>query len=367
MSSPIRVLLADDSVVIRRIVSDVLSDHSDVQIVGAAVDGRQALELIESTHPDVVILDVEMPVMDGITTLKTLRRTNRRLPVIMFSSLTTRGATATLDALSQGASDYVAKPAGTESRSEAAEYLNEHLLPLVLQWGRHHQRGMNRGGTGRSPARTTPSRARPSGTSRQQSVELIAIGSSTGGPNALADVLKGLPADLPCPIVIVQHMPKVFTRLLAERLDKTCPLTVREGTDGAAIGPGEVWIAPGDYHMAVDGSGGQLRLRLNQDEPENSCRPAVDVLFRSVAEVCQGRCLAVVLTGMGKDGEEGCRLLKEKGARVVVQDEATCVVWGMPRAVEEAGLADCVLPLPDIASELILSCRSQSNDTVKVH
>ncbi len=360
MSSPIRVLLADDSVVIRRIVCDVLSDHRDVQIVGAAADGRQALELIESTHPDVMILDVEMPVMDGIATLKTLRQTNRRLPVIMFSSLTTRGAEATLDALAQGASDYVAKPAGTESRSEAAEYLNEHLLPLVLQWGRHHQRGLNRSGGDRTRPRTTQRIARSSAAGRQQSVELIAIGSSTGGPNALADVLKDLPADLPCPIVIVQHMPKVFTRLLAERLDKTCSLTVREGTDGAPIGPGEVWIAPGDYHMVVDGSAGQLHLRLNQDEPENSCRPAVDVLFRSVSEVCQGRCLAVVLTGMGKDGMEGCRLLKEKGARIVVQDEATCVVWGMPRAVAEAGLADRVLPLPDIASELILSCRSRT-------
>lgn len=362
MSDKIRVLIADDSAVVRRIVTDTLGKNSDVDIVGAARNGKQALELIQSASPDVVVLDIEMPVMDGISALRTLRQTDRRTPVIMFSSLTTRGGEATLDALSLGASDYVTKPVSGGAMSESVDYLEKELVPLVLQWGRQSKRRRTLNTVAPETRRTVPkacvSVPAKEVSKKTEPIELIAIGSSTGGPNALADVLGELPADLGLPIVIVQHMPKLFTRLLAERLDKVCPLTVREAVEGAPLQAGEVWIAPGDYHMSLDMKGGLTFLQLDQGPKENSCRPAVDVLFRSAAKYYGKRCLAVVLTGMGKDGLEGCRAFSERGAPIIVQDEASCVVWGMPRAVEEAGLAKAVLPLADIPCEIITYARA---------
>lgn len=353
MTEQLRVLIADDSAVVRRIVAETLRKDPEIDIVGAARNGKQALELIDVRKPDVVVLDLEMPVMDGTTVLKTLRKTDRRTPVIMFSALTAKGAESTLDALALGASDYVTKPSLSHSASDAVDYLKQHLVPLVLQWGRQGRRLRSRGGSAMTSVRRPKSGA-------QHAVEVIAIGSSTGGPNALADVLAQLPADLGLPVVVVQHMPKVFTRILAERLDRSSPLTVREGEHDAPLRAGEVWIAPGDYHMTVVNSGGLTRLSLNQAAQENSCRPAVDVLFRSVAEVYGGRCLAAVLTGMGKDGLEGCRLLRDKGAHIIAQDEGSSVVWGMPRAVAEAGLADRILPLDKIASRMISHCQKNA-------
>ncbi|MEZ6063441.1 MAG: chemotaxis response regulator protein-glutamate methylesterase [Planctomycetaceae bacterium] len=346
MSASINVLIADDSAVIRRMVGEALSNTPGVNVIAVARNGRQAVELKEAKHPDVVLLDIEMPEMDGITALREIRKTDRRTPVIMFSSLTARGAEATLEALSKGASDYVTKPVCSGSIQDSIKYVREQLVPVVLHWGRRFSEQRPKL-VPASPPVTIPEVPRSARTP-----EIIAIGSSTGGPNALADVLSQLPGDLRVPIVIVQHMPPLFTKLLAERLDRSCPLTVREGTDRTPIRPGEVWIAPGDFHMTVAVRDGISRLELNQGSKENSCRPAVDVLFRSVAEQFGGRSLGVVLTGMGKDGAEGCRLLKSKGAPIIVQDEATCVVWGMPRAVQEAGLADSVLPLPEIPAAI---------------
>jgi len=362
MSDHIRVFIADDSAVVRRIVTDTLRKAPDIEIVGSARNGQQALELIEVKKPDVVVLDIEMPVMDGLTALRELRKTDRRTPVIMFSSLTTRGGVATLDALSFGASDYVTKPVSAGAMSDSVEYLEKELVPLVLQWGLQSRQRRIPAAAQMHPHIPTPVQRPPA---KPTPIEIIAIGSSTGGPNALADVLKGIPGDIGVPIVITQHMPKLFTKLLAERLDKICPLTVREAVHDAPIQPGEVWIAPGDYHLSLTSRGGMTYAQLDQGPKENSCRPAVDVLFRSGAKHCGQHCLAVVLTGMGKDGLEGCRALDKCGAPIIVQNEATCVVWGMPRAVEEAGLANAVLPLTGIADEIIRYAKSKRRPTAK--
>lgn len=352
MNTNIRILLADDSSAVRRLVLKTLSQHAGLEVVGLAADGKQALQMLPGARPDVVILDVEMPVMDGMDTLKAIQRIDRQLPVIMFSSLTVSGGEATLEALAQGARDYVAKPSGTSNVQQAVDYINAQLLPRIRQWG-----SMTAAEASGTVARLRPasatiavpvSRLRTSG----HPVDVVAIGSSTGGPNALAEIVAKLPASLETPVLIVQHMPTLFTRLLAERLDRSSALKVREATDGVAVRPGEVWIAPGDQHMTAVRRGTEVRLALNQGPLENSCRPAVDVLFRSVATVYGSRSLAVMLTGMGKDGLEGCRVLKHRGAHVLAQDESSCVVWGMPRAVTEANLADQIVPLKKMHAEI---------------
>ncbi|MCA9062347.1 MAG: chemotaxis response regulator protein-glutamate methylesterase [Planctomycetaceae bacterium] len=384
MASTIRVLMADDSSAVRRLVSETLASEHDIEVVGAARDGREAVTMFETNHPDVVLLDVEMPVMDGIAAVRQIRRTDRKTPILMFSSLTVRGGEATLDALSSGANDYVAKPTGASHVQQAVAYIKTELIPKIRMWGAKSV--ANRGPAIRitrttTPAASTPSTAaagitapamgrlsvpgpQPSSSGSASArrtpagpVEIIAIGSSTGGPNALADVIGKLPPGLNVPIVIVQHMPALFTRLLAERLDRLCPMRVREAEKGAVVHPGEIWLAPGDFHMVLKRVRNEVQIDLNQGPPENSCRPAVDVLFRSVADVYGGRSMAVVLTGMGKDGTEGARVMKDKGSYVVAQDEASSVVWGMPRAVAEAGLADRVVPLHEITTEIVTRSR----------
>jgi two-component system, chemotaxis family, protein-glutamate methylesterase/glutaminase len=348
-TGPIRVLVVDDAVVARRLVADVLGGAPGIEVVGTASDGRLALAKLAATNPDVVILDVEMPVMDGMATLAAIRRERPRLPVIMFSTLTERGAAATLEALALGAADYVTKPASAGSAGLAMERVREELIPKV------------RAVTGRLPrpgaaASAGPRVAWPARPPQQP--EIVAVGTSTGGPNALAALLAALPADLGVPLVVVQHMPPVFTRLLAERLAGKCRLRVAEGVAGASLEPGQVWIAPGDHHMLVVREGTAVRLATNQDPQENSCRPAVDVLFRSVAAAYGGRGLAVVLTGMGQDGLRGCERLREAGGQVLAQDEASSVVWGMPGFVARAGLAERVLPLGQIADEIVRRVRA---------
>lgn len=364
MNTKIRILLADDSSAVRRMVSETLARHAGMEVVGLAADGREALRLLPKTKPDVVILDVEMPVMDGMDTLKEIRKTDPRLPVVMFSSLTVSGGEATLEALEQGANDYVAKPSGSENVQQAVDYINTQLVPRIRQWGKkpaaessglaHRERA--------EPGGVVPgSRRRTSG----HQVDVVTIGSSTGGPNALAEIVAQLPASLETPVLIVQHMPALFTKLLAERLDRGCALKVQEATHGVVVRAGEVWLAPGDQHMTVVRRGTEVRLELNHGPQENSCRPAVDVLFRSVADVYGGRSLAVILTGMGKDGLEGCRILRQRGAYVLVQDEASCVVWGMPRAVAEANLADQIVPLKQMHAEITRLARPGLSATAR--
>jgi len=346
--APIRVLVVDDSVVIRRMVSGILGEDPRLEVVGTAPNGRIGLQKISQVNPDVVTLDIEMPEMDGLETLRELRHTWPALPVIMFSALTERGAAATLEALSLGASDYVTKPAGVGNQQESLNRIRDDLIPRIVALAGHPA-------TAESPRPVvSPPAPRPLGhRGAADPVEIVAIGVSTGGPNALARLLPMLPVDFPLPIVIVQHMPPVFTRFLAERLSAASKLKVEEARSGQRLEPGAVWIAPGNYHMVVHRGVDGVTLGLNQGPAENSCRPSVDVLFRSVAEAYGGRALAVVLTGMGQDGLHGARQLRTEGSSVIVQDEASSVVWGMPGFIAQAGLADEVLSLDQIAGGLL--------------
>ncbi len=385
MSDVLRVLIADDSSVTRRIVSEALSREADLQIVGAAQDGEEAIAFFKAQNPDIVLLDVDMPNVNGIEALKIIRKLNDSVPVVMFSTLTVKGGEATLDALAAGATDYVAKPTGVGHMDKAMAYLKQEVIPKIRMWGSRYKTRKEKSAqvsTTTKPVTAAPSAlsaasgargsssftigAKPAATvqpTRRRSgpINVLTIGASTGGPNALAELIGLLPGDIGVPVLIVQHMPPVFTQLLAERLDRSSRLTVKEGFDGAVVRPGEVWVAPGDFHMVVTREGTETILRTNKGSAENSCRPAVDVLFRSVAEVYGASALAVVLTGMGKDGTAGCRILSNLGAGILVQDEASSVVWGMPRAVQEAGLAEAVLNLKDLASAIMTRIRGANS------
>ncbi len=346
----LRVLIVDDSVVIRRILTDIISGDSDLEVAGVAANGRIALDKIPQVNPDIVTLDIEMPEMDGLQALRELRKNYPRLPVIMFSTLTERGATATIEALSLGASDYVTKPANVGKVGEGMTRVRDDLIPKIKALcGRAVKISAQ---PIRSPARQVPAPKLPvrSGPRR---VEIVAIGTSTGGPNALAELLPCFPANFPVPVLIVQHMPPVFTKLLADRLAAKCLLAVVEGRTGDELSAGKIWIAPGNYHMSIQKMPLGTRIKLNQEPAENSCRPAVDVLFRSVAEIYGAAALAVVLTGMGQDGLRGCESVREAGGQILVQDEASSVVWGMPGFVSRAGLADKELPLQAISAEIV--------------
>jgi len=346
---PIRVLVIDDSVVIRRVLCDVLGADPAIEVAGTAASGQIGLSKIAQLKPDLITLDVEMPGLSGLETVKEIRRLYPRLPVIMFSTLTERGASITLDALELGASDYLTKPSNTGSLDVTQAKIRQELIPKVIALCPQARVGLA------AVMLVPPSKPRgivPAARGQCARVDILAIGSSTGGPNALAALFPSLPRDLPVPIVVVQHMPPLFTRLLSERLNKMSGLTIQEGVKGEKLETCHAWIAPGDFHMVLERREGSVRLALNQDPPENSCRPAVDVLFRSVARTYGANVLAVVLTGMGSDGVRGCELIREQGGQVLVQDEASSVVWGMPGQVAAAGYADGILPLDAMALEI---------------
>jgi two-component system, chemotaxis family, protein-glutamate methylesterase/glutaminase len=339
---PFRILIVDDSAVIRKALSNLLTSDPEIVVAGTASNGHQALARIPETKPDLITLDIEMPGMDGLETLVEIRKFYPKLPVIMFSSLTERGAKATLDALARGASDYVTKPSPSKSSDASREQVREELIQKIKSLC----------GVRPSQLRLAPIPVQVS--ARPQSrIDIVAIGTSTGGPNALGALIPQFPADFPVPIVIVQHMPPLFTRLLAERLNNLTRLEVREGKEGEKVRRGQVWIAPGDHHMTVVRRGTEFVLGINQNPHENSCRPAVDVLFRSVAQTYCANALAVVLTGMGSDGTRGSADIRQAGGEVVVQDEPSSVVWGMPGSIVTASLADRVCPLTDIGSEVV--------------
>jgi len=344
----ISVLVVDDSVVVRRLIVNALSGDANIEVVGTAANGRIALAKIETLKPDVVTLDIEMPELDGLATLRELRKRHRPPRVVMFSTLSVAGATATFEALAAGATDFVTKPANVASFGESQRMIREQLIPKILSLGGR-----------RAPGAVNPVRRPVRPAARLGRVSAITIASSTGGPDALARVLGTLPANLPVPVLVVQHMPPVFTRMFAERLDRSCAVHVVEAADGMAVTAGTVYIAPGDRHLTVTGRGPAVTARLTEGPPENSCRPAADVLFRSVAEVYSGSTLAVVLTGMGQDGKRGAEVLRAAGAEILVQDQATSVVWGMPGAVAGAGLADAVLPLTEIGGYLTTRLATQ--------
>ncbi len=345
----LRVLVVDDSSVIRKLVSDAVTACPDLELAGSAPNGQVALERVAASVPDLVTLDVEMPVLGGIETLKALKKSHPRLPVLMFASRTERGALATLDALAAGASDFVAKPQAA-SADEARAFVEKEVLPRLLALGQRSAEARP-AASPRPAAAAAPGPApRPPGPARR--VELVVIGVSTGGPQALEKVLPRLPRNLAVPVLIVQHMPTLFTRLLAERLATLCPLPIREAQGGEPLGPGTVLIAQGGHHLLVARQESLPVARLGEGPPENSCRPAADVLFRSAAEVFGPGVLAVVLTGMGRDGAAGCAAVRARGGQVLAQDRESSTVWGMPGAVVEGGLADLVLPLSEVADEI---------------
>lgn len=343
----IRVLIVDDSVVIRRLIANAVEADPHLELAGVAMDGQMALEKMRLLKPDVITMDIEMPRMNGIDAVRGIRKENSQTRIIMFSSLTERGAAITLEALSVGADDSVLKIAGEGNLEASQKRLREELLPRVKQF--FH---FSTGGEAAAPAAVVKAPATRWAVSGGTAPQVIGIGISTGGPKALEALLPAIPKGYPLPILIVQHMPPLFTRMLAERLNTLCPLEVREAAADDAIEPGKILIAPGNFHMRVTGGAARPRVALDQAPPLNSCRPAVDALFLSLAETYGGAVAAAILTGMGNDGMVGAAALKKKGAYIIAQDESTSVVWGMPGAVVTAGLADAVLPLSEISGAL---------------
>jgi two-component system chemotaxis response regulator CheB len=356
-------LVVDDSMHARALVEAVVSRVEGLVVVGAAEDGMRALEAARRYSPDIITLDVEMPRMGGLQALPLLRRACPASSIIMASGLTTRGAQATVTALMQGATGYVTKPEMAGSFDEALEMFEPQLRPQLEELAA--QRRRQRAAFSRpSPAATDRISIRgiqlPTMLSRRRASRVLAIGSSTGGPAALSTVLGALPLDLEVATVVVQHMPPEFTRALAERLDTTSRLRVREAEGGEIVRRGEVWLAPGDRHLLVERCGLDLRVVLSDGPRVNSCRPSVDVTLESLAEACQGALTVAILTGMGRDGLSGCKSVREAGGRVLVQDEHSSVVWGMPGAVAGAGLADEVVALSGMAAAILSSVDADS-------
>lgn len=356
--SAIRVLVVDDSVVIRRLITQALDQDPQIEVVGTAANGRIALTKAEQLVPDLVTLDIEMPELNGIETVRALRAAGRRMPVIMFSTLTERGAVATLDALTAGATDYVAKPSGMNSVQEAIGKVVRELIPKI------HALVPHKGGPRPIAGRTAATAAAPAASTAARSlrapepdparpVRAVVIGSSTGGPEALSQVFGSLWKALAVPIVLVQHMPPVFTRQLAARLDRLGPTTVVESVGGERLEPGRAYLAPGNRHLELTGRSGLVQTVLTDGPPVNFSRPSVDVMFRSAVRAFGGDLLAVVLTGMGADGRAGAGEVVAAGGRVIAQDEASSVVWGMPGAVTTAGFAHQVLPLREVGETVM--------------
>lgn len=345
-----RILVVDDSVVIRKLLSDTLNQDPELEVVGTASDGKIALAKIPQLNPELITLDVEMPVMNGLETLAEIRKSKPKVPIIMFSTLTERGAEATLEALNLGASDYATKPSGALGPAAAIEQVRTELIPKIKALCPRRETGEAAAMVAAPEKAVIKPRPRRSGNRR---IEIVAIGVSTGGPQALSELFPRFPKEMPVPIVVVQHMPPIFTRLLAERLASKSKIPVEEGSDGVRVQAGKAWIAPGNFHMTVTRSLMEKQLKLNQEAPENSCRPAVDVLFRSVASAYGPGALAVVMTGMGSDGVAGAKLIHESGGEVIVQDERSSVVWGMPGLVHAAGEADAIYPLSQLADEIV--------------
>jgi len=366
MGRTLRILAADDSAVMRGIMRNLFATHAEnrsselplMELCGVARDGVECLEAVNQLRPDVLVLDLEMPRLNGLDVLERLQRESPGLPVIMCSSHTEHGARSTLEALGRGASDYVMKPSAQRNFAEALQSLSMQLLPKIAALSKGEaKREQEVGDRTQKSFRGSSWEARRS----SASVEVIVIGLSTGGPSALENLLPKLSRDFAVPILIVQHMPKLFTGALAERLDKCCDLRVEEAYDDAVIRPGVVWLAPGDSHMEVaprrtilgDPAGlRSSRIRLHQREPLNHCRPSVDYLFHSAARVYGAGALCLMMTGMGSDGLEGARAIHQRGGTVLAQDEATSAVWGMPGRVSEAGIANVTLPLWALAGEL---------------
>jgi two-component system chemotaxis response regulator CheB len=341
-ASVARVMICDDSVVIRGAIARILEEDPEIRVVAKVANGRAAIEEIRRTPVDVVVLDIEMPIMDGMAALPLLLKADPGVRVIMASTLTTRGADIAMRALRLGAADYVPKPSSIGTQND--DGFRRELLGKVKGLARQ-----------RRPS-GQPARPRPVLTLRPAppvAARLLAIGSSTGGPQALFALVQGLGKGLGVPVVITQHMPATFTPILAEHITRLGFMPCTEARDSEVLVAGRIYLAPGDRHLLVEGSRSGLRARLTIDPPENFCRPSVDPMLRSAAVACEGRVLVAILTGMGHDGLEGTRRVIEAGGCAVGQDEASSVVWGMPGAVAQAGLCHAVLPLPKIPTKLL--------------
>ena len=362
-AGPYRVMLVDDSAVIRGLLARALKDDPTIEVTASVGDGLAAVERAKRGDIEVVVLDIEMPRMDGIEALPKLLAIDKDLQVIMASTLTQRNAEISLKALALGAKDYLPKPSSSREMIGPADF-NSELIARIKGFGQQRRRRKAEPApspTARplaEPAKTAASRpaSTPAAVSLRPAVttvpEVIAIGSSTGGPQALFEVLKTLGSGLRQPIFITQHMPATFTKILAEHIKTRTGLNAAEAIDGEPVMGGRVYVAPGNYHMVIKVKDGTKTIRLNQDPPENFCRPSVDPMLRSLEDAYRGRITVAILTGMGHDGREGCRGVVAAGGQVIGQDEASSVVWGMPGAVVNAGLCAAVLPLGDIGAKL---------------
>ena len=374
----VKVLVVDDSGFFRRRVSEILSADSNIQVVGTATNGKEAIDQALALKPDVITMDYEMPMMDGITAVRHIMQ-RCPTPVLMFSSLTHEGARVTLDALDAGAVDFL--PKNFEDISRNPEKVKQLLCEKILSISRSNRRvsaysapapvaapaptpapsSVSSYGSGSAPARPAPApiparshAATPASPApKRKAYKLVAIGTSTGGPVALQRVLTQLPANFPAPIVLIQHMPAAFTKAFAERLDKLCRISVKEAEDGDILRPGLALLAPGGKQMMIDGRGA---VKILPGDERLNYKPCVDITFGSAAKSYGDKVLAVVLTGMGADGREGARLLKQGGSAIWAQDEASCVIYGMPMAIVKAELADAVYSLDDIGRHLVEAC-----------
>ena len=367
-ANPLKVLVVDDTIVYRKIVSDVLAELPDVEVIGTAHNGKSALLKIKTLKPDLITLDIEMPEMNGLETLEAMQREAPGVGAIMLSTLTQEGGIMTMRALELGAFDFIPKPqSGTMAANKEAVRIA--IEPMLKAFSRsyHIRTLLKKTGQVPSPA---PAVRKPVGrlirTNTMKilgNASIIGIGISTGGPNALAKMLPKLPGDIGVPIVIVQHMPPVFTQSLAKSLDGKCALSVREASHGEPLKPNIVYIAPGGKQMKIvaGGDGRQRVIKITDDPPENSCKPSVDYLFRSLAEHYVGRATGVIMTGMGSDGTAGLRLMKNAGATIIAQEESSCVVFGMPKEPIESGIADMVAPLDKIADAILKTVSRNSN------
>jgi two-component system, chemotaxis family, protein-glutamate methylesterase/glutaminase len=371
----IKVLVVDDTIVYRKAVSDIMEELPEVELVGVAHNGKIAMSKIATLKPDLLTLDIEMPEMNGLEVLAELQKRQLGIGAIMLSTLTNDGSDMTMRALELGAFDFILKPQ-SKSLAEGKGEIKRLIHPMIQAFARSKvaptllgrkeiltkQRPVLRkigSGAGSIPLQTSQALKSSPAPARKGKSEIVTIGISTGGPNALTQMLPKLPGDLGVPVVIVQHMPPIFTKSLAQSLDKKCALTVKEAEDGESLKNNVVYIAPGGKQMKLIASNdGKNRLiKITNDPPENSCKPSADYLFRSVGDYYVGRTTAVIMTGMGSDGTKGLEILRNKGSYIIAQNEETCVVYGMPKAPIEAGLVDVVTPLNKIADEIVKSVR----------
>ena len=360
----IKTLVVDDTIVYRKIVGDVLKEVPGVEVAGTANNGKIALSKIKTLKPDLITLDIEMPEVSGIEVLESLRNDPNAPVVIMLSTLTQQGSEMTIRALELGAFDFIAKPSEGKM-AENIEKVKAALLPILQtvkrqKNARHRLREKARSPMPAKPVRPAaakPAPSTPAGRISHTRSEIVGIGISTGGPNALAKMIPMLPGSLKAPVLVVQHMPPMFTASLANSLNAKSALDVKEAEDGDVIEPGRVLIAPGGKQMKIlaGADGLTRRIKITDDPPENSCKPSVDYLFRSIAEHYVGRSTGVIMTGMGSDGSKGLVQMKNNGAVVIAQNEETCTVYGMPKEPTESGIVDVVAPLEKIAEEIVKS------------